>query len=105
MTCGPLLVEADRLLRELFPCAYLAETAIGERDEFLLRFVHPIPYDRLGAFVEALKGLRPMAKNAPKAPSKAPLFTKADLPKNRSSAPPAKGGKAPPPASKGKGSK
>ena len=45
-----------------------------------------------------------MAKTAPKSPSKAPLFTKADLPKNRSSAPPAKG-KAPPPASKGKGSK
>ena len=43
-----------------------------------------------------------MAKSAPKSPTKAPLFTKADLPKNRSNAPPPKSGKAPAPKGKGK---
>ena len=56
------------------------------------------------------KGLTMTTKSAPKSPTKAPLFTEADLPKNRSKATPAKG-KAPPPkpakasASKGKGSR
>jgi hypothetical protein len=98
----PLLAEAERLLRKVFPAAYLAETHRGEGDEFLLRFVHPIPYDKLDAFIDALKGLLPMAKSAPKSPTKAPLFTKADLPKNRSNAPPPSKGKAPAPKGKGK---